>query len=417
MKRFLLGSTSLCVIFFTVSCSTIMTSCSDKVELSTGDFIETNISSEDIYNNFLKSLEGLVTRNTNVYNYPDYFGGCFTNDNGICVFQIVSSLNNTEIINDLRDRTKSNNFSIQECKYSYSELNILLSEIKEKLFDESFYETKEKLKWNGCYLDTESNRIVVRLGECTDEYISKFKKNVSNSPMIKFIEGGENVITIPLKEEKMPPLLPCGAAQEQETFKLGDGFYVGGRGFGSIGIRAKDNNKSKGFITAGHVIGVWEPAYNNNNAINAHSIGMCEVSIMGGEYKTDAAFVSVNDNVFISLVTPHNNVLSQSNAPILKQGDGVSKEGYSTGYTPGKVTGIDFGDVFTAEYPNQPSVKYAVDNLVIASYDSDKGDSGGVVYSDSRYVVGIHMGSHKAKGEHYYVRISDALKALNVTAY
>ncbi len=53
----------------------------------------------------------------------------------------------------------------------------------------------------GCYLDTESNRIVVRLGECTDEYIAKFKNIVSNSPMIKFIEGGKNIITIPSKKK------------------------------------------------------------------------------------------------------------------------------------------------------------------------------------------------------------------------
>ena len=54
---------------------------------------------------------------------------------------------------------------------------------------------------NSRYLDTESNRIVVRLGECTDEYIAKFKNIVSNSPMIKFIEGGKNIITIPSKKK------------------------------------------------------------------------------------------------------------------------------------------------------------------------------------------------------------------------
>ena len=200
MKK-ILGSTSLCVMLFMISCSTIITSRSDEMELPAEGLLETNILSEDTYNNFLKSLEGFVTRDTKVYNYPDYFGGCFTNDNGICVFQIVSSLNNTEIINELRKRTKSNNFSIQECEYSYSELNALLFDIKEKLFDKSFYETKEKLKWYGCYLDTESNKIVARLGECTDEYIAKFKNIVSNSPMIKFIEGGKNIITIPSKKK------------------------------------------------------------------------------------------------------------------------------------------------------------------------------------------------------------------------
>ena len=128
MKK-ILGSTSLCVMLFMISCSTIITSRSDEMELPAEGLLETNILSEDTYNNFLKSLEGFVTRDTKVYNYPDYFGGCFTNDNGICVFQIVSSLNNTEIINELRKRTKSNNFSIQECEYSYSELNALLFDI------------------------------------------------------------------------------------------------------------------------------------------------------------------------------------------------------------------------------------------------------------------------------------------------
>lgn len=70
MKK-ILGSTSLCVMLFMISCSTIITSRSDEMELPAEGLLETNILSEDTYNNFLKSLEGFVTRDTKVYNYPD----------------------------------------------------------------------------------------------------------------------------------------------------------------------------------------------------------------------------------------------------------------------------------------------------------------------------------------------------------
>lgn len=418
MKKILLGSTSVCLVLFMISCSTIITSCSNEVELPTNKAINTNVHSEDVYNNFLESLGNVTTRNVEEHKYPEYFGGCFTNDEGICVFQVVSEKNTEAVMKDLRTRTKSNSFSIEECEYSYSDLKEVLSSIKAKLFDRNFDSTRESLKWHGCYLDSKKNRIIVRLGECTDEYIKKFKAIVSDSPMIEFIEGGKNVIIVSSNEEEnMPPLLPKAATRAQETFRLGGSFYVTGRGYGSIGYRAKGSDGSIGFITAGHVIGNYEAAYSSNSSSTAYSIGNCDLSIMGGSAMTDAAFVNVFDNIFLSLVTPNSMVLSQGDAPILKKGDSVSKEGHATGYSTGKVTGVDFGDVFTAVYPNKPSVAYSVNNLVIASYASDRGDSGGVVYSSNRYVVGIHMGAHQAKGEHYYVRISDALKALNATAY
>ena len=54
MKK-ILGSTSLCVMLFMISCSTIITSRSDEMELPAEGLLETNILSEDTYNNFLKS--------------------------------------------------------------------------------------------------------------------------------------------------------------------------------------------------------------------------------------------------------------------------------------------------------------------------------------------------------------------------
>ena len=153
-------------------------------------------ATENVYNNFLTSLEKESTHNTNVNKYPDYYGGCFTDDEGICVFQIISRSNAEEVIKDLRRRTKSKCFSIQECEYSYPDLEEVLSDIKSKLFDSNFNDIRERLKWHGCYLDSKKNRVIVRLEKCTDESIKRFKAAVSNSPMIEFIEGGKDVVTV-----------------------------------------------------------------------------------------------------------------------------------------------------------------------------------------------------------------------------
>lgn len=161
-----------------------------KVELATNEVVNT----EDVYSNFLASLEEVTARDAKEYKYPDYFGGCFTDDKGICVFQVVSKDSTEDVINDLRRRTKSGCFSIKECEYSYAELEEVLSTIKSKLFDSNFSDTRESLKWHGCYLDSGKNRVIVRLGECTDEYIKRFKATVSDSPMIEFMEGGKNIL-------------------------------------------------------------------------------------------------------------------------------------------------------------------------------------------------------------------------------
>lgn len=194
MKTFLSSSTSLCIALFMISCSTVTTSHTDKVELPAEETIDTSLNSVDVYNNFLKSLESGTTPGVQEYKYPEYYGGCYTNNKGICVFQVVSGWNKADVLKDLKTRSKSNNFSIEECEYSYSDLEAALSYIKTKLFDRNFDSTRESLKWHGCYLNTEKNRVIVRLGECTNEYITKFRASVSDSPMIEFIEGGKNVI-------------------------------------------------------------------------------------------------------------------------------------------------------------------------------------------------------------------------------
>lgn len=194
MKTFLSSSTSLCIALFMISCSTVTTSHTDKVELPAEETIDASLNSVDVYNNFLKSLECGTTPGVEEYKYPDYYGGCYTNNKGICIFQVLSGYGTEDVLKDLKTRSKSNNFSIEECAYSYSDLEAVLSYIKTKLFDRNFDSTRESLKWHGCYLNTEKNRVMVRLGECTDEYITKFKAAVSDSPMIEFIEGGKNVI-------------------------------------------------------------------------------------------------------------------------------------------------------------------------------------------------------------------------------
>lgn len=180
-----------------------MVSCSTTVPLYQNDAgltpeklkeLDNNLGSVEIYNNFLNSLDKIITDNGVEEIYPDYYGGSYTNDEGTCVFLIASGKDLDAAKRDLAKRGKSINFRTQWSEHSYVELIEVLKFVKSKLFDPAFDEKREELKWYGLYIDSIRSRIIVRLGELTEEYITKFKMEVSDSPLIDFEEGFPNII-------------------------------------------------------------------------------------------------------------------------------------------------------------------------------------------------------------------------------
>lgn len=198
MKKLLFGGTPLCLVLLMVSCSTIITSYSYNTDLSpVKTENQTNdLGSVEVYNNFLNSLDNVITRDIVEQNYPDYYGGSYTNEEGICVFLIVSGKDMDAAKKDLAKRSKSSNFVTQWCEYSYAELMAVLEYIQTKQFDPSFDTKREELKWYGLSLNEIKNRVIVRLGECTETYILKFKTKVTDSPLVDFEQGYKNIINM-----------------------------------------------------------------------------------------------------------------------------------------------------------------------------------------------------------------------------
>ena len=93
----------------------------------------------------------------------------------------------------------------RECDYSYAEL----MNLDEWLFD---FFTKDgnkpllnSLGVDGWSINKDKNRILIRLRECSDFYVSEFKSKVINSPMISFEKSR-------------------GRLKEQATYRLMDTF-------------------------------------------------------------------------------------------------------------------------------------------------------------------------------------------------
>lgn len=115
--------------------------------------------------------------------YPNYYGGAFIGDNGRLVVLVKEDLDQAK--EDLKKRLKSSAFQTLACDYSYQELLDLNNKLG-TLFDNS--KLREKLNWTSVGMQVAKNRIIVYLGDTLEQSVSRFKTQVSSSPMIIFDE-------------------------------------------------------------------------------------------------------------------------------------------------------------------------------------------------------------------------------------
>ena len=120
--------------------------------------------------------------------YPDYYGGAYVKDNKIIVF-FKNGIDKVEAKKELSSRIDLGYVEFRECDYSYAEL----MNLDEWLFD---FFTKDgnksllnSLGVDGWSINKDKNRILIKLRECSDFYVSEFKSKVINSPMISFMKS------------------------------------------------------------------------------------------------------------------------------------------------------------------------------------------------------------------------------------
>lgn len=395
----------------TISCSND----ENSIQYSINDEISQEKAPE-IYANMEESFRG-TTRGSDHITYPDYYGGSYINDDGELV---IMTTDGTETIqNDITSRTKSVDFKIKTCEYSFNELQDLNIQISEKFNNRKLV---NELKWVAVGLDIKENKVCISLEDCSEQNINKFKEHVSDSPMLKFetmapIDCGPEIIP----EERLS-IIPQATAKT--NIHLGSGFNTKGQVssndntpaifMGSVGCRAMKGSEH-GFVTAAHCapkVGMVIYRGSTNTQIG-------KVTNVKLNTRSDAAFVTIDyeqyypTNCTYRSITPlHDAILANSSLV----GYEVSTEGQATTeVVKSKVKQIN-ASTYINEWTSGGQVNYKASDIVLADFTSSRtqhGDSGGIVYTRFN-VVGIHCGS-SGRTTQIFSSAEYALKDLGLT--
>ena len=140
----------------------------DDAGMGMGEFFDLQ---RDIINEYLEGLDAFF--NDRIDNYT----GLFYNGSGEYVILLADDIENWQIPDLLADV----NFTVCRAEYSYSEL----SEVREQI---TYNYTTTSARITGWGIGTLENRVLVYVADLTDEAILDFKENVSDSPLIEFID-------------------------------------------------------------------------------------------------------------------------------------------------------------------------------------------------------------------------------------
>ncbi|MDR0999740.1 MAG: S1 family peptidase [Clostridiales bacterium] len=313
--------------------------------------------------------------------YPDYYGGSFITDDGKLTIYVTTT--NSVDMNFFAP-LPVDTVEYKECQYSYSQLKNIMNTLNNYKLGNPSSEIAKNFNQFGLF--DADNRIIVFLDDLSDEKIQSFKTTVHDSDAIVFKQS-------------------VGAMVEEISINPG-AEITDANGIASIGFRARRNGVG-GFVTAAHF------AINLGEAIfcNGADMAICVARQRAGS--VDAAFCEVTNSDY----TPTNTLNGTDNTlstKIREPGVGsiVNKIGRTTGHTYGAIVSTDY----TALYSDGT----VLTNLTQASYDSEPGDSGGIVYMyfrsrEERLTLGIHTSSNGTYA--CYTKANEINLALETSRY
>lgn len=403
--------------FLLFLCGGILFSCSNEEKMSNLDVDNDNVAlvkdaviEEKAYQLYEDLQSSLVkTRSLNAL-YPENYGGSYLDKNGNFVVLIVEG-RETDNLNFVPKGAVT-----KSCKYSYNELLNVIEVLKEYKLSDNRDIYNNFLVF---YIDDKLNRIIVELTDFSLNAQQAFKENVSNSDAIIFVKAST---------EKELPITPFNSSDNEEIEYIPSSCIIetraanypffAGAPFGniSIGYRAKKDGKI-GLVTCGHSNSLGKTFSVNNQTIGKITAWMYQGTV-------DASFIEITNADYEGSNQLYRYSASIPNAEISPE----IKE-YGVGFTVnkiGKSTQRTWGEIYTTNgYIKAKDETVEFYPMTGARYNSENGDSGGVVYSyvsstDTRYTVGIHKASTvDADGNQcsFYVRANDIKNALNVTRY
>ena len=349
-----------------------------------GDYANAN----QLASNLMASFRNKVSR-TSMVAYPDYYGGAYINDNdSLVILTVGENTDKSEFV----QRCKGDGFKTLKCKYSFNELNGVVEQITSFVSNEENQSEVLDVQFNGAGISNSENKVIVQLSDISDTNIAKFKAKIVDSPAIRF--------------EKSEPL------QFHSEIKTGspiaNGFIGGVNSYGSVGYRARYNGMD-GVVVSGHVM--------KNQGADLYLgetttvIGRCQRLQIGG--KVDAAFCSLNSGYTCGTMIYNTMYYLNSTTDYLTEGQTAHMSGkYNT--SSGKVAMVNY----TAS-GQMSGMQVSIGGCTVAYYNSQGGDSGGIVYSDDYDILGIHEAGGKINNKNVgvYVLADNINNALFLTPY
>lgn len=387
------------------------------------------------YNHYQRIMElmGTQTRDGSSQNeiaYPNYYGGAYINDDNKLVLLVKKEFTTTRAASNFTSLI-SDDIIVNECKYSYNELQEVMEIIVDKIEQNPSF--AKKIGVLGI-MESE-NKVLVCLYDKSDVNTNWFKNEIIGTEMIQFEE------TTPIVEPEGIRFDSCDMytrSYSYNTFDCGDPFMVhlaNNKGkFGSIGYRARDESGSVGYVTAAHNF-IDSLGYFHNIArapiapypLLGHVANECWAFNDG---YLDAAFVRVSPDCHITNNLPvyMGDTLSteilepRAGHNVLMFGQKTLSE--TSSYVTGRVISTS-GVVFDVIGDSQI---VRVSDVIFAEKYGKLGDSGGVVIGLSSkdssvylfpHTVGIHKGTFTYNGRTYSVTIKakNINERFNLTRY
>lgn len=142
-----------------------------------------------LYTNLMGVLETSVSRANGVESeLPPYFGGAYI-ENGKLLVYLVSGANSVSARETLASKIDTTNIVFKNCDNSYQSLLDLTERLRKFFYEEGNRELIDVLHIDGWGPNKKENKVLIKLQNCTPQYIEDFKNKVMDSPLIGFTKS------------------------------------------------------------------------------------------------------------------------------------------------------------------------------------------------------------------------------------
>lgn len=384
MKNLLFPILVMFTIFSMASCTDEIFDTSDNVNSRTKNSPSVGIE----YINQRQAIESykkiMLSFNKNKKNaetsvYPDYYGGCYIDENANLVVYVMGdiAMTRTSLVN-----VAGENIITKSCKYSFKTLNEIMEVVNS--FTNNNINSPITNNIAVVSLMDKENKITVKLLDYNEQKIAEFQKMVTDSPAITFEKA----------EGRIKPYYGV-VCPGYEILGVVGGFSLGYRAI-RYGV--------EGYVTAGHGV-----KYNELIAADGIQFAKCTDWQYSGN--VDAAFCESKNTVDYS---------NRINGTSISLGSSIQDpiSGLLI-YKSGKASGVTSGFLISSSTQIWTTDNVKLTDIASANYVSTYGDSGGIVYVNPYGFEGVTCGIVQggSGSTSYFVKASNINSALGCSVY